>query len=514
MKKRLFPRARVPVQRTQERGMTMLLVAAAMVAIIGMAALSIDVIVLYLAKEEAQHSADTAALAAAKVLSVSGITGDPTNVSGNWGLICGPDNGTNGLATRVAKAVANQNLVGGTVPSTINVTYSAAGASSSAGTSDCTSLNTTAFGINPVVTVQIIRTGVPNFFSRIWGSSGTSLSANASAEAFNSSNSASVGTSGDIITVQPRCVKPWVIPNLNPLIPGPVATKYCNMAGGPGVCHTLVGLPNSSITDPGISLNGGDGIHVIGETFWLVPDCDHGNPNYCKLLGGGTVQPQANYNDGTAYMPLPTSPPPPDLLSAPSQVGTPVSAIPSCSTGDPYEEAIEGCDAPTNYQCGVPPPTGTNAVDLTKHNPGVNSMTNAVQCLIHQTDATNVTSSSGQDYLSTTGTFGDPSAYPFQILAGSSNPLGASLAGTPITNSNSIVSLPIYDQTAATLTGNTTTPVTFVGFLQVFINAVDLNGNRLVTVLNVTGCGNGTNPTALNSVQGSSPVPVRLITAP
>jgi hypothetical protein len=156
-----------------------------------------------------------------------------------------------------------------------------------------------------------------------------------------------------------------------------------------------------------------------------------------------------------------------------------------------------------------------NAVDLTKHNPGVNSITNAVQCLIHQTDATNLTSSSGQDYLKTTGAFGYPSAYPFQILVGSSNPLGAGLAGTPTTTSNSIVSLPIYDQNApgSTLTSNATTNVTFIGFLQVFINAVDLNGNRLVTVLNVSGCGNGTNATG-SPVQGSSPVPVRLITPP
>ena len=511
MKKRLIPGARGAGQRAEERGVTMLLVAVAMVAIIGMAALSIDIIVLYLAKEEAQHSADTAALAAARILSLSGITGDPTNLTGNWGLICGPDNGTTGLATRVAKAVANQNLVGGTAPTTINVTYSAGRASSTAGTSDCTSLSTSAFGINPVVTVQIIRTGVPNFFSRIWGSGGTSLSASASAETFNSSNSASAGTSGDIVPVQPRCVKPWVVPNQNPLIPAPIGTKYCNMTSGPGACHTLVNLTSGVVTDPGIALNGGDGAHVIGETFWLVPDCQNGNPNYCRLLNNGAadVQPQANYNDTSVSMPPSPSA---DLLSAPGQVGTPVTAIPSCSTGDPYEEAIEGCDSPTNYQCGV---ANANAVDLTKHNPGVNSITNAVACLIHQTDTTNWISSSGQDYLKTTGSFGDPSGYPFQILAGSSNPLGAGLAGTTITNSNSIVSLPIYDQTqpGVTLISNTTTPVTFIGFLQVFINAVDGNGNRLVTVLNVTGCGNGTNPTAA-PITGSSPVPVRLITAP
>jgi len=116
MKKTLIPRSRIRRTRTQERGITMLLVAVAMVAIIGMAALSIDVITLYLAREEAHHSADSAALGAAKVLSVSGITGDPTNLSGNWGHICGPDNGTNGLATRVAKAIATQNAVGGAVP--------------------------------------------------------------------------------------------------------------------------------------------------------------------------------------------------------------------------------------------------------------------------------------------------------------------------------------------------------------------------------------------------------------
>jgi hypothetical protein len=280
----------------------------------------------------------------------------------------------------------------------------------------------------------------------------------------------------------------------------------------PGGCTTncakFVDPASGAIQRPGISLNGTGATGVIGETFWIVPDCQHGNPSYCRLLNnGGDVQPQANYNDGSGYQPGPRN-----LLSAPGQVGTPVTAIPSCSGGDDYEDAIEGCDAPTNYRCGVP---NANAVDLTKHNPGVNSITNAVQCLIHQTDASNTTSSSGQDYLKTTGAFGYPSAYPFQILVGSSNPLGAGLAGTPTTTSNSIVSLPIYDQTApgSTLTSNATTNVTFIGFLQVFVNAVDLSGNRLVTVLNVSGCGNGTNATG-NPVQGSSPVPVRLITPP
>jgi type II secretory pathway pseudopilin PulG len=69
----------------------MVLVAIAMVAIIAMAALSIDVITLYLAREEAQRSADAAALAAAQVISLSGITGtaNPTTDNSYWQLICG-----------------------------------------------------------------------------------------------------------------------------------------------------------------------------------------------------------------------------------------------------------------------------------------------------------------------------------------------------------------------------------------------------------------------------------------
>ena len=59
----------------------MVLVAIAMVAIISIAALSIDVITLYVAREEAQRSADAAALAAARVISISGMTGDPANTS-------------------------------------------------------------------------------------------------------------------------------------------------------------------------------------------------------------------------------------------------------------------------------------------------------------------------------------------------------------------------------------------------------------------------------------------------
>ena len=205
--------------RRQERGVTMVLVAIAMVAIIAMAALSIDVIALYLAREEAQRSADAAALAAARVISLSGMTGDPNNSASSWQAICG---GSGSPATQTATAVATQNAVGRAAADTVNVTYSAGGSSGS----DCSSL-LAAFGVNPMVTVQVIRASLPTFFSRIWGNKGNTVSATATAEAFNPSYSVSAGnqTTGTITPVQPRCVKPWFVPNLEPS--NPISPPNC-----------------------------------------------------------------------------------------------------------------------------------------------------------------------------------------------------------------------------------------------------------------------------------------------
>jgi hypothetical protein len=351
-----------------------------------------------------------------------------------------------------------------------------------------------------MVTVQLTRANLPNFFSRIWGNAGTNISASATAEAFNPSDSGNSGnqTMGTLTPVQPRCVKPWIVPNLDPLNPGTACTTNCNK---------FVDTTSGAIQHPGISLSGGPAPNtgVIGETFWLMPDCSQLSPNTCNFHDRrNPVQPQANYTNGAlTYLQNP-----PNLLYVPGQVTTPVIAVPSCTSGDPYEEAIEGCDQPTNYSCGVP---NANVADLTRNPAGTTSA--GVQCLTHQSDLTNLTDSSGQDYLDS---FAAPTTYPFHIYAGSSNPLVASAsltAGSQITVSPSIVSVPIYDNSVA-LTENQTNNVTFVGFLQVFINAADANGNVNVTVLNVAGCSNGSSNPVGNPVISNSPVPVRLITPP
>jgi hypothetical protein len=160
---------------------------------------------------------------------------------------------------------------------------------------------------------------------------------------------------------------------------------------------------------------------------------------------------------------------------------------------------VAGCDQSTPYQCGVQSSIATNQslIDLTENPIASGDTSTAAQCLIHQSGG------SGQDTL-LTGTF------PYQIQAGASNPLKV---GTDlITSSNSIVTLPIYDDTQA-LSGATNSPVTIVGFLQVFIQQVNLDGSLLVVVLNVAGCGNAV-PSGATPIYGSSPVPVRLITSP
>ena len=106
-----------PGARHSERGVTMILVAVAMVAIIAMAALSIDVVTLYLAREEAQRAADAAALASAKVISLSGVTSDPNNSSGQWPSICG---GSTSPATQTAASVAKQSTVGSAAATTVD----------------------------------------------------------------------------------------------------------------------------------------------------------------------------------------------------------------------------------------------------------------------------------------------------------------------------------------------------------------------------------------------------------
>jgi Flp pilus assembly protein TadG len=443
--------------RHGERGITMVLVAIAMVAIIAMAALSIDLVMLYLAKEEAQRSADLAALGAARVLSLSGVTGDPQNTTGYWPAACT-------AATQVAQALANQNAVSNAAATSVNVNFLYNGTPMA----DCSFSGENAFGVNPQVQVQIVRGGLPTFFSRIWSRSANSVSATATAEAFNSSGSGTFAPNG-IVPVNPHCVKPWIVPNHDP-----------RNAGAP-----FVSLIDGSIQNPGIQPDGSGSGGVIGESFTLTADCKTGNPN-CKWGGGDGLQDNPPWYNKQGANTL-------DYVSA--LVQPTAVAYPTCADDSDYEKAIGGCHQSTVYACGI---VGGGAQADLSFNPGQpnGDTSTATQCLIHQ--------QRGQDVL-------DRSVFPFQIHAGLGNPV---VTSGVITSSTSIATVPIYDDTQVPVgfpSGVNQTPVTIVGFLQVFIDGVDSNGNLNVTVLNVAGCSN-TATDLTPTVFGFSPVPIRLIT--
>jgi Flp pilus assembly protein TadG len=205
-----------------------MLVAVVMLFVIGaMAALSIDVVTLYTARSEAQLAADSAALAAARVLANSGATSDTTSASmaGAWIL-----------AQAVAIQVAEQNQVGGANLTAAEVTLP----TSPGGT------NT-----NPTVTVSVQK-NLPTFFARIWGGRFITVAASATAEAYNPSGTNTLVN--PTTPVAPICVKPWLLPNMSP---------------NPGATAQIFDPVTGAILDPTLL-----GYQTAGQAKRLQPACD------------------------------------------------------------------------------------------------------------------------------------------------------------------------------------------------------------------------------------------------
>ncbi len=216
-----MPRDRHPGQAPrEERGMTLVMVAFALVALLGFAALAIDLAFLYVARSEAQRAADAAALAGAKEFQVSGFT---------TGLISQAT--VQPLATGAAIAAGSQNSVGGSpaviLPTDVTFDFSIAN--------------------DPRITVTVARDAahggpLPTFFAKALGVLSANVSAKATAEAYNP------GISGP--PVGPSCLKPWLLPNCDPSntsppnksCPGTTAAEFvdavaCANTSVPGVCH-------------------------------------------------------------------------------------------------------------------------------------------------------------------------------------------------------------------------------------------------------------------------------------
>ena len=303
---------------------------------------------------------------------------------------------------------------------------------------------------NPTVTVTLQRTGLPTFFARIWGAGAQSVTATAIAEAYNPSNSQT--QTGDLVPILPKCIKPLMIANKDPTT-------------GAQLIDPVTGIVNNPSA-------------VINEDFTLQSLCPIANCTTGSVPGR------------SKYIPV-------------AVTGSTGNLCPSCSSGSGFDESISCCDVVV-YACGG---GSRNArMDVTVSNSSSRTQS-ALQCLIH---ASGNGMGAGQDQL-ISGTY--PSA-PMQITAGSNNPYinGTTVkSGDPISASSSIISIPIFDDSAVPpITG--TGDVTIIGFLQAFVKDVpggaigDLDG----TVLNVVGCGNSTGSSPAVS-GGSSPIPVRLI---
>jgi len=423
-------RAHHKSSRKGERGVTIFIVAAGMVSLLAMAVLAIDVVTLYVASGQAQQAADAAALAGAAAFSSSGFTSAPGIVPQS--SVC---NGSSGDADMRAQAVAGKFTIGGTAPSSV-----------------VTSCNFTEVE-NPQLTVTVTRTGLPSFFARIWGYSGSTVTATAKAEAYNPSFNAGSPPSP---TIDVTGVKPWLVFN-------------CQL---PCASPNFIAYPNYAISNPAL----------IGTRITL----------HLTAFDTPAIPPPAP--PYTFY-----------AIDAPAPVSCPSSSAVSCNqigTGPPglfYHDNI-ACRGTAHFSCGQPIGPGRPIQVDTRSLGSLHPRTDAgTECLIH---ANGSDLTQGQDTFTATGP-------PVTIGGGSNNPNSLMRLASSISRSDSVVTVPVFNCPAGP-TCNGTVDLQIAGFLQVGIQSVPTPGDISAVVLNIAGC-DPSNPGVSISGAGTSPVPVRLI---
>lgn len=437
--------------RWNESGVSIIVIAVAMIFVLAMAGLGIDLASLYVGRSEAQRSADAAALAGAEAF-VSG--GCATGSTGN-GLTANCMT----MAKERAITVGDENLIQGQSPEIAS--------------SDISFPNQTSS--DPQIQVIAGRgtyngadhgNALPTFFMKIFGINTASVSAKATAEAFN--------PSGSTMSIGSTCVKPWLFPNcdqFNTTVDAP--NNDCDQSNGTvGPFVIPDGNGGFEVARPGYYPNG-----AFNEPYVIKP----GNVT-------GAAAPGQFY---AAYLPTAGSIP----TSCPSCANTVTSG--GTGSGALYRANIECCNTNRLY-CGEVLDLNTTLQSV----PGnmVGPTYQGVNCLIHQDDIYG-TSSCGQDYIQGTsdncndpnpqqGATGLPligSSYP-QIMPGANNPYNPS--GTqPINNSDSVIVAPIYN--GIIQSGQNTLQI--AGFAQIFIrDASKANqGTIYAYVLSISGCGNG-----------------------
>ena len=435
-------------EHRRERGVTILIVAIAMISMLAMLALGIDIVSLYVAEGDAQRTADAAALAGAKVFVSSGFTsgqlGDPTSGTAQ-GLVC---NGSSGLADLEAQAVAAPNLIAGVAATTV--------------TTSCTWATN-----NPQITVAVQRTGLPSFFARIWGARIISVTRSAKAEAYN--------PSGQSVPIQVHSVKPWLIPNGGVYFD---TTTYNIVNNG----SLFIGKPptkfslSSNLTTPPLAPTAAS-VHFYAIDIPITPRtpvCPSKNAVSCSNLGAGSP-PTAEYEENIGCSGMYS-------VKSTDQIG-PASPI---------------------------SPPNSSPMTMISPVPGAikngNATINGTQCLIHA-DSGSVASGSGQDTINPgapvtiSGGYNNPNPALQNALSISRSD---SVVTVPVYNDNGLAPC-----TGPPVTCNQQLQI--IGFLQLGIQYVDNTGNIYAVILNAAGSNPanvGTPPISGGEV---SPIPVRLI---
>ena len=422
-------------------------------------ALSIDVVTFYTARSEAQLAADAAALAGARVLANSGITSDP------GGAVATADS----LAQNVARRVAEQNQVAGEYLTVANVPLPVI-----AGTD-----------LNPTITVHVQIPDVPTFFARMLGIKFVTVAASATAEAYNPSPAA-----GALVRtgppVAPLCVKPWLLPNLDPTQATGGITPIFNRTTG-------------AITNPGL----------VGQE-WPSSTTSLNQNGLYSLCGGDCSTTVAPPSPPGAYYPAAVDP---AGVTNPGDFPVPTQALPACSIalGNSYQLAVAGC-VPLPISCDSSVTLNIDTNNYTAINGSRDLDTAAAAgCLIHYKVPGGVAGDS--DSIDTAAALP-----PIQFLAGNENPV-ASAVGKDVMVSDSLVTIPVIDYPGGPTPTVPGPGVKVIGFLQVFLNpsatatfphtGLASPSEIPATIINMAGCGNRAGTPILGN--GGSPVAVRLI---
>ncbi len=255
--------------RKGERGAMLVLVAVSLIVLLAASALAIDLGMLYVARNQAQRTADAAALAGAYTFITSGCTSSGGCVAG------GPQEA---MARQQAEAVGAQNAVLGQAAQIQNGDISFSYPSAE----------------EPQITVKVQRSqargnAIPLIFAKVFGAFESGVSATATAEAYNPS-----GANPDAPAVGDDCVAPFLVPNCDPNhynIPSGNENNAC-ASGYPG--GYFINPDNGTIVNDSPVGQGG----VIGQTWQLhygnTGPSDGAAPSQWYLVAYGGSQSGSN----------------------------------------------------------------------------------------------------------------------------------------------------------------------------------------------------------------------------